>query len=56
MGRAAKIVHHRCCQIKQIEKAREARLEKAPREGAHPMVLMLASIKGVGLEDRKSVV
>ena len=30
-------------QIKQIEKAREARLEKAPREGAHPMVLMLAS-------------
>src|ERR1700675_2384354 len=33
-------------QIKQIEKAREARLEKAPREGAHLMVLMLASIKG----------
>src|ERR1700691_4614623 len=43
-------------QIKQIEKAREARLEKAPREGAHPMVLMLASIKGVGLETAEMLV
>ena len=38
------------------EKAREARLEKAPREGAHPMVLMLASIKGVGLETAEMLV
>src|SRR5271167_4725735 len=37
-------------QIKQIEKARETRLEKAPDEGMHPMVRLLASIKGIGLE------
>ena len=43
-------------QIQQIEKAREARLEKAPREGAHPMVLMLASIKGVGLKTAEMLV
>jgi transposase len=43
-------------QIKQIEKAREARLEKAPREGTHPMVLMLASIKGIGLETAEMLV
>ena len=43
-------------QIKQIEKARETRLEKAPREGVHPMVLMLASIKSVGLETAEMLV
>jgi transposase len=43
-------------QIQQIEKARETRLEKAPREGLHPMVLMLASIKGVGLETAEMLV
>ena len=35
-------------------KAREARLNA--REGAHPMVLMLASIKGVGLETAEMLV
>jgi transposase len=43
-------------QIQQIEKARETRLAKAPREGVHPMVLMLASIKGVGLETAEMLV
>ena len=43
-------------QIKQIEKTREARLEKAPREGTHPMVLLLASIKGIGLETAEMLV
>jgi transposase len=43
-------------QIQQIEKARETRLAKAPREGAHPMVLMLASIKSVGLETAEMLV
>jgi transposase len=43
-------------QIQQIEKAREARLEKAPGEGIHPMVLMLASIKSVGLETAEMLV
>jgi transposase len=43
-------------QIQQIEKAREARLAKAPREGVHPMILMLASIKGVGLETAEMLV
>src|SRR5580692_6433812 len=43
-------------QIKQIEKARETRLERAPREGTHPMVLMLASIKGIGRETAEMLV
>ena len=43
-------------QIQQIEKARETRLAKAPREGVHPMVLMLASIKSVGLETAEMLV
>jgi transposase len=37
-------------QIKAIEKAREQRLKKAPREGTHPMILMLAKVMGVGIE------
>lgn len=37
-------------QIKEIEKTREQRLKQAPREGTHPMVLMLARITGIGIE------
>ena len=37
-------------QIKEIETARLARLKKGPREGAHPMLLMLAKVLGIGLE------
>ena len=37
-------------QIKQIEKEREIRLKRAPREGTHPMLLMLAQILGIGIE------
>jgi transposase len=37
-------------QTKEIEKARLARLQKAPQEGTHPMVLMLAKIMGIGAE------
>jgi transposase len=37
-------------QIKEIEKMRQARLTKAPQEGTHPMVRMLARIMGIGVE------
>ena len=37
-------------QIKEIERARLQRLQRAPREGAHPMVLMLARIRSIGIE------
>ena len=37
-------------QIKEIERARERRLKQAPQEGAHPMVLMLARLKSLGVE------
>jgi transposase len=37
-------------QIKEIELARLARLKKAPQEGAHPMLLMLAKVLGIGVE------
>lgn len=37
-------------QIKQIEKMRLERLQRAPREAAHPMLLMLAKILGIGVE------
>jgi transposase len=37
-------------QIKEIERARERRLKQAPQEGAHPMVLMLARLKSIGVE------
>ena len=37
-------------QIQEIEKARLARLKKAPQEGAHPMLLMLARVLGIGVE------
>lgn len=37
-------------QIAAIEKARLARLKRAPREGTHPMLLMLAKVLGIGVE------
>jgi transposase len=37
-------------QIKEIERTRLGRLQKAPQEGAHPMLLMLAKVMGIGLE------
>jgi len=37
-------------QIKELEKMRLQRLTKAPQEGTHPMVLMLAKIMGIGIE------
>jgi transposase len=37
-------------QIKEIETARLARLKKAPQAGAHPMLLMLAKVMGIGVE------
>jgi transposase len=37
-------------QIKAIEQARLKRLEEAPAQGTHPMILMLAKILGLGIE------
>jgi len=37
-------------QMQEIEKMRLQRLSKAPRQGTHPMVLMLARIMGIGIE------
>jgi transposase len=37
-------------QIKAIERARLERLEQAPAEGAHAMVLLLAKVRGIGVE------
>lgn len=37
-------------QIEAIEKQRLERLRKVPQEGAHPMVLLLAKLLGVGVE------
>ncbi len=37
-------------QVKEIESTRQRRLEQAPREGAHPMLLLLAKLKGIGVE------
>jgi transposase len=37
-------------QLKAIEKARLARLKAAPQDGAHPMLLMLAKVLGIGVE------
>jgi transposase len=37
-------------QTEEIEKARLARLKKAPQDGAHPMLLMLAKVLGIGAE------
>jgi len=37
-------------QIKEIERARERRLKQAPEEGAHPMLLLLAKLKSIGVD------
>jgi transposase len=37
-------------QLKAIETARLARLKTAPQAGAHPMLLMLAKVLGIGVE------
>jgi transposase len=37
-------------QIRQIEAARQERLQSAPGEGAHAMVRLLASVRGIGIE------
>jgi transposase len=37
-------------QIQQIEAARQERLQSAPEEGTHPMVRLLASVRGIGIE------
>jgi len=37
-------------QIRQIERARLERLKRAPRQGTHPMMQMLARIMGIGIE------
>ena len=37
-------------QIKEIERARLQRLQRAPQQGTHPMVLMLARIRSIGIE------
>ena len=37
-------------QIKEIERMRLEQLQQAPQDGAHPMVLMLAHIKSIGIE------
>jgi len=37
-------------QLREIEKTREERLKRAPRQGTHPMVLLLAKILGIGIE------
>ena len=37
-------------QIKEIESERQQALKRAPQEGTHPMLLMLARLKGIGIE------
>jgi transposase len=37
-------------QIKAIEQGRLKRLQEAPQDGTHPMVLMLAKVLGIGIE------
>ena len=37
-------------QIKAIEKTRDQELATAPKQGTHPMVLLLARVTGVGIE------
>jgi transposase len=43
-------------QIEAIERARVARLEKAPKTGPNAMIRMLASIRGVGIETAEMLV
>jgi transposase len=37
-------------QVREIERARLERLKRAPRQGTHPMMRMLARIMGIGIE------
>ena len=37
-------------QVQEIEAARLKRLEQQPKKGAHPMVRLLAQVRGVGIE------
>jgi transposase len=37
-------------QVKEIEKTRQQRLTQAPQDSMHPMLLMLAKLKSIGLE------
>jgi transposase len=37
-------------QIRELERARLERLKRAPRQGTHPMMRMLARIMGIGIE------
>jgi transposase len=37
-------------QIREIERARLERLKRAPRQGTHPMMRMLARVMGIGIE------
>ena len=43
-------------QIKEIESTRQQRLREAPREGAHPMLLLLARLRGIGIETADGLV
>jgi transposase len=38
-------------QIKEIEKARQKRLEQEPESGPHAMVRLLARVVGIGIEN-----
>ena len=37
-------------QVEEIERTRERRLKQAPEEGAHPMLLLLAKLKSIGVD------
>ena len=37
-------------QIREIEKVRLERLQQQPSTGAHPMIRVLAQVRGVGVE------
>ena len=37
-------------QVREVESTRQQRLKAAPREGAHPMLLLLARLRGIGFE------
>ncbi len=37
-------------QIRQLETARQERLQRAPGEGMHAMIRLLASVRGIGIE------
>jgi transposase len=43
-------------QIKEIESARQQRLKRAPQAGTHPMMLLLARLKGLGIETADTLV